>query len=253
MKRLAAAAAAAVLTAACAGGVRRAPARAVVVEGWAPLGASPRAEVRRRALADAARRAVEQAGGVEVAALSTVDDAERVRERVSSAAVGTVRELKVLGEGEADGGLRVRVRAVVAERVDGAPRDGWIAGIGPSARVAALDEDLRGPFAAAWSSCGGSLADEGEEPELSFRLTASARRFEEPRVRPFVSVRVRVRASARGAGGEAWSGSRESAALGADESQARSLAMREAGEALARDAARALSGRLWPASGRSGR
>lgn len=245
MKRLAAAALAAVLTAGCATGTRRVPARSVVVEGWAPLGSLPRPEARRRALADAQRRAVEEAAGVEVASVATVDGASQVRERVSTRGLGRVRRFTVLGESVAEGMLRLRVRALVEMPEAGAPaRLGWIPGTGPTAKVAG-ETGAREAFTAAWTSYGGGVAAGDGGADLRFRLTAAVRTVDEPRVRPLVSVRVRLTASASGAGGEVWSASRESAALGGDPEQAASRAMARAAEAVARAAATDLPARLW--------
>lgn len=253
MKRAAAAALAVVLMAGCAGGVRKDLARTVVVEGWAPIGSLPRPEARRRALADAQRRAVEQAAGVEVASVSVVDDASRVRERVSTAARGTVTSFKVLRETVVDGVLRLTVRAEV-ERLPGSARGriGWIHGSGPRAAVtvaapdAAAAESAKDAFLAGWTSYGGSTAAADAEGDFKLRLAASESVIVEPRLRPFVSVRVRLAATASdAAGGAVWAASRESAALGADSRAARERALKDAGAALAKAAAEDLPARLW--------
>jgi hypothetical protein len=245
MKRFAAAALAAVLTAGCAAGTRGVPARSVVVEGWAPLGSLPRPEARRRALADAQRRAVEEAAGVEVAAVATVDGASSVRERVSTRGLGTVRRFTVLGEEASEGMLKLRVRAVVELPRAGAPaRIGWIPGTGPVAKISAR-EGAGEAFTAAWTAYGGGVAAAGARGDLLLRVTASARTVDEPRVRPLVSVRVRLSASAAGTGGTVWAATRESAALGVDAEQASARALARAADALARAAATDLPARLW--------
>jgi hypothetical protein len=246
MNRAAMVALAAVLMTGCAAGTRGVAARSVVVEGWAPLGTLPRPEARRRALADAQRRAVEEVAGVEIAAVSTVDGAARVRERLSSVALGSVRRFAVLGEDAADGILRLRVRAEVElRRKEAAHRIGWIPGTGPSADVA--QSPAREAFVAAWTTYGGESAVAGTGGDVKIRLAQTQERVDEPRVRPFVSVRVRLTASViRGeGGGEVWAATRESAALGCDFRQARERAERQAAEAVARAAAEELPARLW--------
>ncbi len=253
MRRAAAAALAAVLTTGCATGTTKVPARSVIVEGWAPVGDAPRPLTLRRALADARRRAVEEAGGVEVASVSTVDDAARVRERVSTTARGRVTAFDVLSEETHEGMLKVLVRARVEAPVAGAARRiGWIPGTGPSAAVVTVASDpaaadaVRSAFVAAWTSYGGEAAAEGSAGDLLLRVTAVRRVIDEPRVRPFVSVRVRLTATASSAGGATvWAGARECAALGLDEGQAAERAANDAAEALARAAAEGLPARVW--------
>ncbi|MDE2140990.1 MAG: hypothetical protein KGJ84_01090 [Elusimicrobia bacterium] len=250
MKPSAAAALAAVLAAAgCAAGPR-AGTRTVVVEGWAPLGSLPRTEARRLAVADARRRAVEEVAGVEVASVATVDDAGIVRERVSTAGRGSLRTSRVLGESVSDGGLSVRVKAVVELPVPGAARRvGWIPGTGPNVRFApegTLGAEAKAAMRRAWTSFGGTCSADAGGEDVVIGVAARETVVDEPRLKPYSAVRARVTLAARTSGGMViWSASRENAALGLDEEQARAKALDAAALAAARAAAEDLPSRLW--------
>ena len=255
MKPLAAAALAAVLTAAgCAAGPHGGPTRSLVVEGWAPLQASGRPDALRRAVADAQRRAVEQAGGVEIAAISLIDDALMSRQRLSSTTRGTVRRFKVLEERTEDGMLKVQVRAEVElESKDSPRKPGWTPGTGPKAYLSVLagdekiEAEAQAAFLRAWTSYGGEAAQSPADADLSLRISVETRIVPEPRVKPFVSVRARVSMSATPAagGGAQWAVAREASALGLDEIDARARAIEAAAAAAAEAAAQDLPSRLW--------
>jgi len=259
MKWAAAAAVAAALSATgCAAGPR-AGTRTVVVEGWAPLSARTRPEARRQAVADAQRRAVEEVSGVEVASVASLDDAGYLRERVSTAGRGSLRGSRVLGESVRDGMLSVRVRAEVEVPKPGqVRRPGWIAGTGPRARFVAAGEGGAAAKAAlrrAWTAYGGTGAGDDGAADLVLIAAVEDAVVEEPRLKPFVAVRVRLTADAAHASGGAalWSASRESSALGLDARQARGRALEAAADAVARVAAEELPSRLWLTARRDGR
>lgn len=257
MNRFAAAALAAALTASgCATGPKGNPTRSLVVEGWAPLRAENRPEVRRQAVADAQRKAVEEAAGVEIAAISLVDDAAMSRQRLSSTTRGTVRGYKIISERAEDGMLKVRVRAEVEmPGKDGARKPGWAPGTGPKAYIEASLNDAtstqaaaQGAFIRAWTSFGGEVAASRATADLILRSSAQTRSIDEPRVKPFVSARARFSLSASqagGAGGTQWAVAREAGALGLDARDAGSRAMEAAAAAVAEAAAKELPSHLW--------
>jgi hypothetical protein len=247
VKPAAAAALATVLAAAgCAAGPR-AGTRTVVVEGWAPMGAAPRPETLRQAVADARRRAVEEAAGVEVSAVSSVDDAGLIKERVSTAGHGTVLSSRVLSEKVRDGMLTVKVSARVALPKAGEPRRaGWIPGTGPSARFVAVRADVRAALRGAWTNYGGSSADADGRADVVMNAVVEESLLDEPRLKPFVAVRVRLSAEASDARGAVlWLASREASSLGLDPAQARTRALAAAADAVAQAAADDLPARLW--------
>jgi hypothetical protein len=112
---------------------------------------------------------------------------------------------------------------------------------------AASGESAHDAFVSAWTTYGGEAAGEDETGDLLLRMTAAQCVVDEPRVRPFVSVRVRltVAAAHSAGGGTVWSAAREVAALGVDEREAGDRAMQEAARALARAAAEELPARMW--------
>jgi hypothetical protein len=255
----AAALAAALSAMGCASGPRAAT-RTVVVEGWAPLGAQPRPEARRRAVADAQRRAIEEAAGVEVAAVAAIDDAGVIRERVSTSGRGTLLGWRVLGESVRDGMLGVRVRAEVEIPKPGENRrPGWIPGTGPRARFVAAGGEVgaaaKAALRRAWMNYGGTGAGDDGAAELVLTAAVEESLVDEPRLKPFVAVRVRLTVdAAHAAGGAAlWSASRESSALGLDARQACGRALEAAADAVAREAAEGLPARLWLTARRDAR
>ncbi len=257
MKRFAAAAVLAALTASgCAAGPRGNRTRSLIVEGWAPLRLESRPEVLRRAVADAQRKAVEEAAGVEIAAISLVDDAAMSRQRLSSTTRGTVRRYQVLSERAEDGMLKVRIRAEVElPPLDGARKPGWAPGTGPKAYIEApllagseaVEAAAQGAFIRAWTHYGGEVAVSRETADLILRSSAQTRAVDEPRVRPFVSARARfsLSASQAGAGGAQWSIAREAASLGLDAQDAQSRALEAAASSAAEVAANELPSHLW--------
>lgn len=199
--------------------------RAVVVEGWAALGEDGRAEARRRAVADALRRAVEESAGVEIAASTVVENAAAARSSVRATARGRVRRSEVLEEGESEGLLKVRIRAVVSAVDASGPGRAYLAGGADAA------------WGRAWTAGGGELAASAEEADVILRGAFTVRDVDEPRVRPYVSVRARAELTLERPGGERRTAAREASALGLDLREARGAAL----DASALAAVRALS------------
>lgn len=247
---------AALMASGCATGPRGARTRSLVVEGWAPLQGQSRPDALRQAVADAQRKAVEEAGGVEIAAVSLVDDAAMSRQRLSSTVRGAVSRFKVLSEHEEDGMLKVKVRAEV-ELTDKehARKPGWTPGTGPRAYIEApLDENdpraaaAQGAFIRAWTSYGGEVASSRKTADLILRASARTFPVEEPRVKPFFSARALYSLSASQAaasGGTQWAVEREAASLGLDSRDASDRALQAAAAAVALAAAEDLPSHLW--------
>jgi hypothetical protein len=148
-------------------------------------------------------------------------------------------------------GVRVRADVEFPKPGENRRRPGWLPGMGPRARFiaaagvggAAANEALR----RAWMNYGGMGASNEGAAELILTASAEASPVDEPRLKPFVAVRVRLTVDAAHAAGGAvlWSASRESSALGLDERQARGRALEAAADAAARAAAEDLPVRLW--------
>lgn len=248
MKRLLAALLAA-STAACSSAPAR---RTVVVDGWA----SPGPGAARRAVTDALKRAVEQAGGVRVDARTKVDKGMGIDARVVTRAAGCVLSHEVLKEGAADGGRSARLRVVLS------PGGAECAGRTSLPPAALEDSSIsvrftgEGPFGAdaarsAESALRAALAAQGVSIEPSggdYRVTGIARvsPHRDPRVLPFVGalVELELRVSARD-GRLMRETRRESAALDADASAAARAAAAGAGREATADALAALDEGAW--------
>ena len=85
----------------------------IETEGWAPLDAADRLGAKRRALADAQKKAVERVAGVFISAKTRVDQGVEIDQRILANVLGYVRKYDVLDEREEDGFLKTRIRAVV--------------------------------------------------------------------------------------------------------------------------------------------
>lgn len=238
------------LAAACS----HAPARrTVVVEGWAGAGAG----ADRRALSDALKRAVEQAGGVRVDARTRVDKGMGMDARVVTRAAGCVLEYKVLGGKNQDGGRASQVRVVVSP--------GGAECAGRTSLPPAAFEDAtvsvrfsgEGPFGAeaaraAESALRASLALKGISVSAmggDYRIlgTAVVSPHRDPRVLPFVGARVEmtVRVILARDGRVMRETRHEAASLGADGAAAARVAAGDAARASTQDALIALDEAAW--------
>lgn len=247
MRRLLAAVLA--VSAACSPGPAR---RTLTVDGWASDGPG----AGRRAVSDALKRAVEQAGGVRVDARTRVDKGAGIDARVVTRAAGCVLSHEVLEEGNAQGGRTARVKAVVS--AGGAECEGR-----PSLPPAAFEDmtvSIRftgeGPFGtdaarAAESSVRSALAARGIPVQTAggdYRLSGTARvsPHRDPRVLPFVGARVELELRVSGKDGRVLRESRrESAALDGDGGAAARGAAAGAGREAAGDALAALDEGAW--------
>ncbi|MBI5238854.1 MAG: hypothetical protein HY926_00135 [Elusimicrobia bacterium] len=243
-------------TVGCAGAPRRGPAeRAVAAEGWAPADARDLEGARRRALADAQRRAVEQVSGVFLAALTRVEDSAALRQKITAEVRGRVSRYEVLSESRQDGLLKVRIRAWVVD--EPAPRPP-----GPPAQEARVtlaasggglyDEDLGGSAAGGIRrellAGGFDVAPSGPSPQtLALRAEARAVPVPDRRLGAFHSARARVSLAAvdPGSGAVVWETAQEASALDLDPGLASVRAAEAAGILAGRRAAVELSEALW--------
>ncbi|MDD5304956.1 MAG: hypothetical protein PHS14_17805, partial [Elusimicrobia bacterium] len=238
------------LAAACS----HAPARrTVIVEGWAGTGAG----ADRRAISDALKRAVEQAGGVRVDARTRVDKGMGIDARVVTRAAGCILEYKVLDSRNAEGGRAARVRAVIS------PGGAECAGRTSLPPAAFEDSTVsvrftgEGPFGAdaarsAESALRAALAAQGIPVEAKggdYRVTGTAvvSPHRDPRVLPFIGARVEmtVRVVCARDGRVVREARHEAAALGADGAAAARVAAAEAARAASSDALIALDEAAW--------
>ena len=85
----------------------------VEAEGWAPMDAADPLGTKRRSLADAEKKAVEEVVGVYVSAKTRVDAAVNVDQRILANVDGYIRRYALLGERAEDGFLKTRIEALV--------------------------------------------------------------------------------------------------------------------------------------------
>lgn len=89
----------------------------VEADGWAPVGdAADALTARKRALAEAQKKAVEKAVGVTLRARTRVDDAVNVKQSIEANLGGTIRRYEVLSEGPDGAFFKVRIKADVLAR-----------------------------------------------------------------------------------------------------------------------------------------
>lgn len=213
----------------------------VEAEGWAALTKGDPYGPRARALADAQKRAVEKAAGVNVAASTRVDAAVAVRQRIWTDARARIESWELIGDRAEDGFRKLRIRAVV--RLDG----------GDTAQPPPGDAKVRvasgGPAAAGLrrglGEAGFILAD--AEAEYVATAETDARVVRDIRLAPFVTGRANVKVSIRDAvsGVVVWEQARDASGLDADPALAVARAGESAGRLAGRDAGAGLSAYLW--------
>lgn len=230
----------------------------VVAEGWAAEAPGGDEEVaRRRAVADALRRAVERAAGVSLTARTRLRDGAALSSRVVADAAGCVRRYEVLEEGRARGGRRALVRAEVLP-----PSSCGRSPLPPAAledaavevRVTGRGALGRGAARAAASALRARLAERGwrvVESGAPWRLSgrADVEPVRDARVAPFTGAVAELSLRAERADGSLmWEGRGSASALDADTPAAGSRAAARAAEVAAAGAADALEGGLWDSS-----
>jgi hypothetical protein len=244
---------AAVLLAGCAGWPRTVGGEtAVVAEGWAPADAKDPDGARRRALADAQKKAVERVSGVAVSALTRVRDSSALRQKITAEVRGYVSRYDVLDEREEEGFCKVRIRAFV--RPDGPPRP---AGPPPTdarftlaARGTGLyDEDLGASASAAVRRelLAQSFEIDGSSDSWAIKVDAAVVPVMDARLGSFHSARAHVglRVLEPRTHSVVWETSQEASALGSDPASAALAAAQAAGALAGRQAAGEVPEVLW--------
>lgn len=238
---------AAALFAGCAGAPRRSGAdgvRTVSTEGWAPADTADPEAARRRALADAQRRAVEEVSGVSVAAVSRVEDAVTLRQKMTAEVRGFIERYEVLSETVADGFCKVSIRAWVRLGPSPAPT-------GPPPAEARVFLAMAGRGAAGVRrqllARGFEVVEAPSAEALSLRGEAFAVPVRDARLAGLHSSRARVslRAVAPGDGTVVWETVQEASAVDLDPALAEAAAVEKAGELAGQKAAGEVAQLLW--------
>jgi hypothetical protein len=225
---------------------------AVVAEGWAPANAKDPDGTRRRALADAQKKAVEQVSGVAVSALTRVQDSVTLRQKITAEVRGFVSHYDVLDEKEEMGFFKVRIRAFI--RPGEVPRPAappstdvrfslTVKGSGLS------DEDLG---ASASTAIRRELLAQGfniddSTDSWSMQGAAASVPILDARLGSFHSARAHVslRVVEPKTQAVVWETSQEASALGLDPGSAALAAAQAAGTLAGRQAAGEVSEVLW--------
>lgn len=232
----------------------------IEAEGWAPVDAHDAEGTRRRALAEAQKKAVEKVAGVFLAATTRVDAAVAVRQKITADVKGYIRRYEVLGEKEENGFLKTRIRAFVVRPKPGQTPEAADIPAEPPAEsppvlvsIAGLGEEAWGLRAA--SAVRGKLQERGfklteketpGQPLLVLRGQARAYEVKDPRLGSFLSYRAQITLEAvEPAGAVVWRQSREASALGLDAQSASTQALENAGELAGASAAEGLTAYLW--------
>lgn len=228
--------------------------REVEAEGWAALEPGDGAGTRRRAMADAQRKAVEQVSGAVISALTRVEDSVAVRQKMLSEVRGQVVRQRLLGERVEDGFMKLRIAATV--RASDVPVADWlpppdaavsltVAGSGPRAQevgaatLAAVRRELM--------ARGFEVIEAGSaRRHLDLRVEARAAPVSDRRLGSLESSRARASLSAWDtAGFGLWDGVQEATVLDVTHPAASDKAADAAGTALGRRAAQELAQILW--------
>jgi hypothetical protein len=218
--------------------------QAAEAEGWAPYEARDPEGSRRRALADAQRKAAEKVNGVTISATSLVAEAVGVRSRILSESAGGVLDWEVLGQKIEAGFLKIRIRARVLVRPAGLPAQ--IPPLGVQVSVSANSEAAASALRRELLAGGFSVVV-SSSPDIALWAEVKARPVEYVRLGDFRSSRAALTARAvRVKTGEViWETARESAELDFDVEVASRRAMEAVGRAAGKDAAKALARLCW--------
>ena len=213
------------------------PPRAEVVEaeGWAPLGADGEPGARRRAVAEAQRRAVEQISGVTVRSRTTVAQAVSVDQRITAESLARIERYEIVSESHDASFFKVRLKAWVSRRPPQAPAPQGL-------RASADNARLAGPL----SRRGWVIVGASDAPEVSLSATTGGAAVSDPLIRPMESWRARVTLEAKDtAGAVIWSNEQNAASLGVSSDEARREAESRAFDLAAAAASKELPEILW--------
>ncbi|MDD5657986.1 MAG: hypothetical protein PHF00_12115 [Elusimicrobia bacterium] len=229
--------------------------REVEAEGWAPYDRRDPEGSRRRALADAQRKAAERVNGVTISASSLVAEAVSVRARILTETAGGVLDWDVLGRSVEDGFLKIRIRARVLLRPAGLPAQSPPLGLRVGVGVAQSGGDPALSRAAASAlrrellARGFSVAEPGSEarPDVAVTASVEVRPQEDSRLGAFRSSAaiLTLRAASVPEGEVLWECVRRAAALELDAAGADRKAVESVAALAGRDAAAGLSRLCW--------
>ncbi|MFI5349567.1 MAG: hypothetical protein ACHQ2Z_08495 [Elusimicrobiota bacterium] len=216
----------------------------VVAEGWAPLVDGDTPSARRRALAEAQKKAVEKAVGVTVRARTRVDDAVNVKQSIEANLGGTIRRYEVTSEGEEGGFFKVRIRAVVIYqemKPDLPERSASRLSIHISSEKAA------GAVRSALSSRDYELLDDDARADVAVTGVVETRGLADPRLGGFYSYTAKVSLTAANLrSGKVTRFESEASSVDLDEHAACDRALEKAGDDAGAALASSLSERLEP-------
>ncbi len=253
--RAACLAAAAALAAGCGRATLEARGRAAAVveaEGWAPIEPSDPLGTRRRSLADAEKKAVEQVAGVYVAARTRVEQDAVIEQRVLSRVEGYIDSYQVLGRRRQDGFLKTRIRAVVSlGKLDDELRGSGLRPAGPpgAPRVAVLlsPGSLAAPaLRAAFAGQGFVVVEDTAAADLLVEGRAEVHDVANDYVPELRSARARVEVEAidQDSGRVLGRAGRDASAADVSAELAEAKALAAAGELAGKGLASALSAEL---------
>ncbi|OGR89786.1 MAG: hypothetical protein A3J74_09715 [Elusimicrobia bacterium RIFCSPHIGHO2_02_FULL_57_9] len=233
---------------------------AVQAEGWAAFDPKDELGSRRRALAEAQKKAVEQRFGVSVSARTRVDNALTSAQRIMADVRGTVSRYEVLDERREDGLLKIRIKAFMREfssKEAQAPLPPPVPP--PGNHKIAVQIKAEGPQASDWerraaAALRQTLMDEGfsvveTDAQADFTAQAQARAspVADPRLGSWHAYRARVTLSViESAGGAVCcEETKEASAVDIDAASASSQAVADASLSAGSSIARELSAWLW--------
>jgi len=228
------------LAAACAHAPRGGgQARLVEAESWSPLEPKDPGVARKRALAEAQRRAVEKAAGLRLSARIRVEAAVSVEQRIETYARGVIRSYEVLSELVESGFLKVRIRALVLLE---AAQDPWPKHV--KIAVAVPSAPISGGLSRALAARGFSMTG-ASDADLVLRGEARTFALPDRRLAGFHSCRARFSLEIVRAGtGEVSRRTQEASALDLEEEGAREKALEVVGRLAAEALAAELEGGL---------
>lgn len=239
----------------------------VEAEGWAPIDPKDMAGTRRRALAEAQKKAVEKVTGVFLAASTRIDAAIAIRQRIMAAVRGYIRRYDILGEKTEAGFHKTRIRALVMRRKLGEEDRDWDATAAEpppensrvSLTIIGKGQRANSSSASALSAIRNNLLTRGfqvttaapapSSATLNLIVKGEARAYEisDPRLGEFISYRGRITLEViePKSGAVIWTRSQEASALDVDSDSASSQAIANAGALIGTAAADKLTAYLW--------
>ena len=232
-----------VLTAGCADlGARAAGGRreiSVDAEGWAPIEGADTLNARRRALAEAQKKAVEKAVGVTVRAHTRVDDAVSIKQSIEANLGGSIRRYEVTSEGEDGGFFKVRIRAVVLyQPVEASASERFPSRV--SIHIAS--EKVAGAVRNALATRDFELSDVDSGADVAVTGVVETRGLADPRLGGFYSYSAKVSLTAANLrSGRVTQIDSEESAVDLDEHAACDRALEKAGNVAGADLAASLT------------